>query len=135
PSRTFNALLFMSSQSATVAKFAGTSTSLFREKLSRTSLLLLLLLLAFVPSSARADAIDDNAALPAVLDEALLDLHGERWNPEIAAKLEERQRQFGEGLTSPDAQALWSQPLENGLQNPDETARHLGVLQARLQHV
>lgn len=111
----------MSIQSAIVAKFAGAS--------------LLLLLLAFVPASARADVIDDNAALQSVLDEALLDLHGERWNPDIAARLEERRGQFGEGLASPDAKSLWSQPLENGLQSPGEAARHLGVLQARLQHV
>ncbi len=94
----------------------------------------LFILLCIVLPVARADVIDDNAVLQTSLDAALLDLHGERWQPEIAAKVEAGRDSFAASLSSPEAQAIWRQPLFQQ-EGSAVAARDLGLLQARLQHV
>lgn len=92
-----------------------------------------LLLLCLLPVL-RADVIDENAALQGVIDEALLDLHGDRWEPALAAKVNVQRKRFSESVGSPEAKALWDQPLL-GDAAAESAAKDLGVLQARLQHV
>lgn len=89
-------------------------------------------------SSVYADAIDADAALQAVLEEVALDLHGERWQPELAQKLAHQTALFGQALTSPQAQAWWQAPLPTSDETlPEEIAAAvaLGEWQARVQHV
>jgi len=91
---------------------------------------------AFLPSvSVLADAIDDNAALQAVIDEALLDVHGERWSAELASKLEAGKQVFAGTLQSPEAKALWTKSPVKADIDALGASQMLGVLQARLQHV
>jgi hypothetical protein len=45
--------------------------------------LIVFLLLLVGVAAGRADAIDDSAALQSEFDEALLEIHGERWSPVI----------------------------------------------------
>ena len=56
----------------------------------------LILLVLTVASLAvlRADVIEDSASLENVFDEALLDIHGERWSPAQGENLESARRQF-----------------------------------------
>jgi high-affinity iron transporter len=100
----------------------------------RAFLVFLAVVVLFAPM-ARADAIDNNAALQAVFDEALLDVHGERWSPAIGEGLLKAQAQFAAGLTDPSANSLWLEPLPAGSESAVQTAESLGFLQARLQHV
>ncbi|TLD69233.1 hypothetical protein FEM03_19235 [Phragmitibacter flavus] len=93
------------------------------------SLALLTFATALLPQSAKADAIDDTAALQRVIDEALLDLHGERWTPDSLTKLDTQRQAFRQQLQSAEAQAIWDQTL------PTDPGQQLGNLQARLQHV
>jgi len=80
-------------------------------------------------TSAYADAIDSTSDLQHVIDEALLDYHGERWKPEMVSKLDAAQQAFLNTLQSAEAKALWQQPL------PEDAGQRLGNLQARVQHV
>ena len=57
--------------------------------------LLALLLIAFV----QADVIDESASLQNVFDEALLDIHGERWSPGIGENLKGARDRFAGMLT------------------------------------
>jgi high-affinity iron transporter len=83
----------------------------------------------------RADIIDNNAALQSVFDDALLDVHGERWTPVLGESLLKAQAQFAVDLGDPEGRALWSEPLAAGAASAVQTAESLGFLQARLQHV
>lgn len=94
---------------------------------------LLLFFIAVLPVG-WADVIDENASLQGALDEALLDLHGDRWSTEVQESLEVKRSAFTPFISSPEAKALWQQPLLQS-QGADAAARDLGVLQARLQHV
>ena len=86
-------------------------------------------------SHLRADAIDESLVLQNVFDEALLDIHGGRWSPTIAASLQQVQEQFGQTLTNPEARELWNAPLPASLEGVLFTAEAIGFMQARLQHV
>jgi high-affinity iron transporter len=83
----------------------------------------------------RADAIDASSALQNVFDEALLDIHGGRWSPEIEERLRHGREQFGQILDNPEAQELWRAPLPVPMEGLLLTAENVGFLQARLQHV
>lgn len=83
----------------------------------------------------RADVIDDAGAMQDAFDEALLDVHGDRWTPNIGQNLATAQAAFGRDLTDPEAQALWNKPLPAGTADVLHTAESLGQLQARMQHV
>ena len=83
----------------------------------------------------RADAIDASSVLQNVFDEALLDIHGGRWSPEIEERLRRGREQFGQILDSPEAQELWRAPLPVPMEGLLLTAETVGFLQARLQHV
>ncbi|MDB6078059.1 MAG: High-affinity iron transporter [Akkermansiaceae bacterium] len=82
----------------------------------------------------RADVIDDNATLQGVVDEALVDLQGDRWTPEVAAHVTAALAAFGADFSSPEANVLWSQELSGSLDQPAGAAVAMGALQARLQH-
>lgn len=86
-------------------------------------------------SAANADIIDDSSALQSVFDEALLDIHGDRWTPEIGRNLAGAQEQFSKDLADGAARTLWLAPLSSGAASDLATAETLGFLQARLQHV
>jgi high-affinity iron transporter len=83
----------------------------------------------------RADVIDDSAALQDVFDESLLDIHGERWSPALAERLQQAREKFIKVLTDPEARELWTAPLPASIDDPLPTAEALGFMQARLQHV
>jgi high-affinity iron transporter len=93
----------------------------------------LLMLVSF--ATLRADVIDDSASLQNVFDEALLDIHGERWTPAIGENLLRAREQFAALLDVDEARALWNAPISLPLDGPLPTAEGLGLLQARLQHV
>jgi high-affinity iron transporter len=95
--------------------------------------LLLMFLMAVLPM-AWGDLIDENASLQGALDEALLDLHGDRWSAEVQESLEERRSAFTPFISSPDAKLLWLGPIFPA-QDADSAAGDLGLLQGRLQHV
>ncbi len=95
-------------------------------------LLSILALLGTAPL--RADVIDEYSKLQRTLDEALLDLHGERWQAERAAAIQEGREAFGTLLNSTEAAALWTAPLLKSGET-QSIAQDLGTLQARLQHV
>ncbi|MGA7214854.1 MAG: FTR1 family protein [Terrimicrobiaceae bacterium] len=82
----------------------------------------------------RADVIDDSASLQNVFDEALLDIHGERWSPAIGENLLRARDQFARLLTVDEARDLWNAPLSLPLDGPLPAAEALGFMQARLQH-
>ncbi len=44
--------------------------------------------------SSRADVIDDVSSLQGVIDESLLDLHGNRWSSEDEARIQRRGLRF-----------------------------------------
>ena len=83
----------------------------------------------------RADAIDASSVLQNVFDEALLDIHGGRWSPEIEERLRHGREEFGQILDNPEAQELWEAPLPVPMEGLLLTAETVGFLQARLQHV
>ena len=83
----------------------------------------------------RADAIDASSVLQNVFDEALLDIHGGRWSPEIEERIRRGREQFGQILDSPEARELWRAPLPVPVEGLLLTAETVGFLQARLQHV
>jgi high-affinity iron transporter len=85
-------------------------------------------------ASLRADVIDDSTALQNVFDEALLDIHGERWSPAIGESLQKARNQFAQVLTDPEAQELWNAPLPVSIEGLLPTVEALGFMQARLQH-
>lgn len=91
--------------------------------------------MALGAGSLRADIIDDAGALQAVYDESLLDIHGDRWSPESAQKLESAREVFKKDITNPEALALWDAPLPGKADQAVTAAENLGVLQGRLQHV
>ena len=92
----------------------------------------LLMLVSF--AVLRADVIDDSASLQNVFDEALLDIHGERWSPAIGENLLRARDQFARLLTVDEARDLWNAPLSLPLDGPLPAAEALGFMQARLQH-
>ena len=83
----------------------------------------------------RADVIDESASLQNVFDEALLDIHGERWSPAIGENLRGARGQFARMLTDSEARDLWNAPLPPPVASPLSAAEALGSMQARLQHV
>jgi high-affinity iron transporter len=83
----------------------------------------------------RADVIEDSASLENVFDEALLDIHGERWSPAEGENLESARKQFARVLTNAEALDLWNLPLPLPMDSPLSAAEGLGFMQARLQHV
>jgi high-affinity iron transporter len=93
--------------------------------------LLVLVSVAFV----RADVIDESASLQNIFDEALLDIHGERWSPKIGENLKGASDQFARTLTDSEARELWSAPLPLFDSDPLAATEALGNMQARLQHV
>jgi high-affinity iron transporter len=95
-------------------------------------ILSLLMLVSF--AVLRADVIDESASLQNVFDEALLDIHGERWSPAIGENLLRARDQFAPLLTVDEAQDLWNAPLSLPLDGPLPSAEALGFMQARLQH-
>lgn len=99
------------------------------------TLLLSIIAAVLLATASRADIIDSNAALQSVFDEALLDIHGERWTPAIGEYLGKAQAQFAGDLADPAGRTLWSEPLPAGFESAVKTAESLGFLQARLQHV
>lgn len=82
--------------------------------------------------SSRADVIDDVGSLQGVIDESLLDLHGNRWSSEDEARIQAARTAFQPNLTDPAAKAIWDQPEDF---SPANAAQSLGNVQARLQHV
>lgn len=88
-----------------------------------------------VASLAQADVIDDSAALQSAFDEALLDIHGDRWTPTVGQNLDAARAAFGRDIGDPAARELWEQPLAAGNGDALQSAESLGFLQARLQHV
>ena len=89
------------------------------------------LLIAFV----QADVIDESASLQNVFDEALLDIHGERWSPGIGESLKGARDRFAGMLTDSEARELWNAPLPLFDSDPLAATEALGNMQARLQHV
>ncbi len=96
-------------------------------------LAMLLALAAAIPLL-RADVIDDSETLQGTFDDALLEVHGDRWNAALPRGLEDGRRAFAPDLTDPEALALWGKTPVEG-ENAEQTAESLGQLQARLQHV
>ncbi len=86
-------------------------------------------------ASVHGDVIDNSADLQGAFDEALLDIHGERWTPALADNLTAAQSAFGRSITNPSARQLWEQPLPSQTIDALQTAESLGFLQTRLQHV
>lgn len=84
-------------------------------------------------ASARGDVIDDAARLQSAFDEASLDIHGERWSPDLDQALLAAYSGFAADLKVADAVTLWDQDIPTG--DALQTAATLGFLQARLQHV
>ena len=82
----------------------------------------------------RADVIDDSASLEGVFDEALLDIHGDRWSPAIGETLESARTRFAQVLQDPGARDLWNAPLPHSMDSPLSAAEGVGIMQARLQH-
>lgn len=101
-------------------------------RLARIFVLLCLSALAIV--FARADERDDVLEFQSQVDDALLDVHGERWSPALSPKLEDSAARLTETLADPGAKDFWVQPLAGG-GDPVQMALTLGLLQARLQHV
>ena len=99
---------------------------------ARGLILSLLMLVSF--AVLRADVIDESASLQNVFDEALLDIHGERWSPAIGENLLRARDQFAPLLTVDDARDLWNAPLSLPLDRPLPSAEAPGFMQARLQH-
>ena len=97
--------------------------------------LIILLSVLVSLTNLRADAIDASSVLQNVFDEALLDIHGGRWSPEIEERLRHGREQFGQILDNPEAQELWRAPLLVPMEGLLLTAETVGFLQARLQHV
>lgn len=87
------------------------------------------------PGGIRADVIDDAGSLQGAFDEALLDIHGERWTPALTGNLLAAQQAFAADISDPAAKALWLSPLPAGTSDVLQTAESLGFLQARLQQV
>jgi high-affinity iron transporter len=83
----------------------------------------------------RADVIDASASLQDVFDEALVDIHGERWSPPLGENLQAARDQFARILTDSGAQDLWNAPLAPPAAGPLAATEALGDMQARLQHV
>jgi high-affinity iron transporter len=83
----------------------------------------------------RADVIEDSALLENVFDEALLDIHGERWSPAEGENLESARKQFGQVLTNAEALSLWNAPLPLAMDSLLSAAEGLGFMHARFQHV
>lgn len=82
---------------------------------------------------APADVIDDYTMLQGRVDEALLDVHSGRWTQADWQEIKNAQTEFAKDFSSPEALAIWNQPLEGdgGLL---AFAGSLGTLQGRLQH-
>lgn len=97
--------------------------------------LIISLLLLVCVAALRADAIDDSASLQNVFDEALLDIHGDRWLPVIGENLQHARAEFAQALTDSEARDLWNAPLPVPTDEPLPAAEALGFMQARLQHV
>ncbi len=89
----------------------------------------------FLALTARGDVIDDSSLLQSAFDEALLDIHGERWTPALDQNLLAAHAAFASDVTDPEAAALWRQPVFGGNAEVLSSAASLGYLQARLQHV
>ncbi len=87
------------------------------------------------PGGIRADVIDDAGTLQGAFDEALLDIHGERWTPSLPENLQAAQHAFGADISDAAAKSLWLSPLPAGTSDVLQTAESLGFLQARLQQV
>lgn len=86
-------------------------------------------------SSVRADIIDSAGELQNAFDEALLDIHGDRWSSAITENLTSARAAFGNQLTDPQARELWESPAGSKTDDAPRTAESLGFLQARLQHI
>lgn len=86
-----------------------------------------------VSATAQGDVIDDSGSLQQAFDEALLDIHGDRWDPSVDQRLRQAISAFAPDISSPEAVALWELPAQHV--DVLHTARSLGFLQARLQHV
>lgn len=87
----------------------------------------------FISVPARGDIIDDSGTLQGAFDEALLDIHGDRWSPSVDLRLSGAMSAFAPDISSEEATALWRQPVDGG--DALRAAESLGFLQARLQHV
>jgi high-affinity iron transporter len=83
--------------------------------------------------SARADLLDENAALQQTLNGVILDAIGDRWSQESANSLAEAHQRFLSVLTAPAARKIWEAPFDNS--DATSTAMAAYALQARLQHV
>ncbi|HEY5741234.1 MAG TPA: FTR1 family protein, partial [Terrimicrobiaceae bacterium] len=96
--------------------------------------LILLLFVLLSSGSLHADVIDESSTLQNVFDEALLDIHGERWSPSLAETLDKARAHFREILTDIEARNLWDAPFPASERDSLSSAQALGFLQARLQH-
>lgn len=98
---------------------------------------LLVVLTLSLPLAGRleADVIDEQARLQRAIDTALLDLHGERGTADQTAAVKAERESFTGQLRSPEAIALWREPLLATPEDHASVARDLGALQGRLQHV
>ncbi len=103
-------------------------------RLKYLALLTAVALCAAAAPRACGDVIDDTSALQSVFDEALLDLHGERWTPALEQQLKLAEDSFGVTLPEGEGRSIW---LENTGRIPaaETAAETLGRLQAILQHV
>lgn len=104
-----------------------------RARVARGLIVLLCLLVPF--AGLWADAIDDSTDLQNVFDEALLEIHGERWSPAIGGDLQQARGRFAQTLKDSEARELWEAPLPVSINGLLQTAEALGFMQARLQHV
>lgn len=89
----------------------------------------------FLALTARGDVIDDSGQLQSAFDEALLDIHGERWTPALDQNLLAAHAVFAPDVTAAEAASLWRQPVFGDHAGVLSSAEALGFLQARLQHV
>jgi high-affinity iron transporter len=106
----------------------------WRRRSGGTRGIFFVLLLLFV-GLLRADVIDEAASLQNAFDEALLDIHGERWSPVIGKNLQAARSQFARILTNSEALDLWNAPLASPTASPLAATEALGGMQARMQHV
>lgn len=85
--------------------------------------------------SLHADVIDDTFILQGRLDEARLDLQGDRWSPEVGAASVQAISQFTTTLASSGGKAEWQKAMLDPNAPAIEAAESLGRIQGILQHV
>ena len=67
------------------------------------------------------------------MDEALLDLHGDRFTPESLVAVRAACSEYDKALANPEAKSIWDAPLP--AEGAVQTAEMLGTIEGRIQHV